>query len=131
MPQLGHDHTNKRTLFGSKSVSAFLREVWPHIDDLHISKCFRKMPTLRVLNNLNLPEATSAQPWVPTDYTFDGLVKLIMDMIYSNMEVGGIRQKKPRTIALGAPLYTDVRVGADHFPRNTERDFLRLGVYIY
>lgn len=89
------------------------------------------MPTLRVLNNLNLPEATSAQPWVPTDYTFDGLVKLIMDMIYSNMEVGGIRQKKPRTIALGAPLYTDVRVGADQFPRNTERDFLRLEVYIY
>lgn len=38
-------------------------------------------------------------------------------------------QKPLTTIAIGAPVYRDIHIGSNHFPRDSGRDFLQLRVY--
>lgn len=54
---------------------------------------------------------------------------MFMDIVTSDIDPSPGDQNRIKIIALGAPTYNDRKIGANHFPFNDERDFLRLRVY--
>ena len=81
------------------------------------------MPRLEVLNIRNLPEI-SGRVAMPMDYFVKSLAAMFVDV--ANKEG---RPDSLRTIALGAPLFRDLRIGTHHVVHTDLSDYLRFHVY--
>ena len=85
------------------------------------------MPKLRTLHLRNLPKTDLTACCVPIDYMVKGFASAFLEL-----DTGGIpfkHQNSLNTIALGAPVYRDLHIGSNHFPRDPVQDFLQLRVY--
>ena len=80
------------------------------------------MPCLEALNIRNLPELTGRTTF-PIDYFVKGLASRFVDIIN--------KEQKPTltTVALGAPLYSDIHIGTYHIVHTRASDFLRFRMY--
>lgn len=87
-----------------------------------------------VLNPNTLSSLTFSRLWEVTCWLlhvmkFLALAVMFMDIVTSDVDTTFSGRSRIRTIALGAPTYNDIRIGANYFPFDAERDFLRLRVY--
>lgn len=82
------------------------------------------MPCLEVLNIRNLPQLSARLPMPHMDYFVKSLATMFVDTVNKDRESTFIK-----TIALGAPLYRDLLIGAHALPDTVLSDFLRFRVY--
>lgn len=85
---------------------------------------FRRMPNLELLNIRNLPTLQDRISVIPTDYFVKGLAAMFLDAVNKKRTSASFR-----TIALGSPLYRDMKVGTHHVAHTCVSDFLRFRVY--
>ena len=110
-------------------VSTAIPHPYEHIeaDFQQFERISRRMPKLRTLHIRNLPKTALTELCLPTDYLVRGIASAILDA-YARGKLSN-RRKSLTTIALGAPLYRDIHIGSNHFPKDPTRDFLQLRVY--
>ena len=82
------------------------------------------MPNLELLNIRNLPTLKDRISVIPTDYFVKGLAAMFLDAVNKKRKSASFR-----TIALGSPLYRDMKVGTHHVAHTRVSDFLRFRVY--
>lgn len=83
-----------------------------------------RMPNLELLNIRNLPTLKDRISVIPTDYFVKGLAAMFLDAVNKKRKSASFR-----TIALGSPLYRDMKVGTHHVAHTRVSDFLRFRVY--
>lgn len=110
-------------------VSTAIPHLYEHIEadfqQLETISC--RMPKLQTLHFRNLPKTSLTEIYLSTDHLVKGIASTILDA-YARGKVSN-RPKSLTTIALGAPLYRDIHIGSNHFPKDPTRDFLQLRVY--
>ena len=82
-----------------------------------------RMPYLEVLNIRNLPEI-SVKTAMPMDYFVKGLAATFVDIVNKER-----KSTLLKIVALGAPLYTDMKIGTHHIVHTDVSDLVRLRVY--
>ncbi len=85
------------------------------------------MPKLRTLHFRNLPKTDLTGSFLPMDYMVKSLASVILESHARGKSSS--RQNPLTTIAFGAPVYSDIHIGSNHFFRNPVRDYLQLRVY--
>lgn len=75
-----------------------------------------------------MPKADSPDSLVPPDYTAKSLASMFLDIIAEDSPKTG--PLKLRTFAIGAPIYTDVKMGAVHLDNEESgHEWRRLRIY--
>lgn len=82
------------------------------------------MPDLEVLNIRNLPPLNARLAISHMDYFVKYLAAMLVDIVSKMRESNLLK-----TVALGSPLYKDVKVGTHHVAHTPVSDFLRFRVY--
>ena len=85
------------------------------------------MRKLRTLHLRNQPKTDLTKAFLATNYIVKGLASSILDWYAGGKPSEG--HKSLTAIALGAPVYRDLHIGSNHFPRDPVQDFLQLRVY--
>ena len=82
------------------------------------------MASLEVLNIRNLPQLSAKLAMPHMDYFVKSLAAMFVDIVNKDWKSALLK-----TIAIGAPLYKDVKIGIHHLTHTPVSDFLRFRVY--